>query len=77
MIGDHVGDGASKIHDLFKKASEYEKFTRKGSKRIFRWNEKYYLEDMIKPENKQKILDDYKKINQRPKKEIKPLFENL
>ena len=63
--------------DLFKKASDYEKFTRKGSKRIFRWNEKYYLEDMIKPENKQKILDDYKKINQRPKKEIKPLFENL
>ena len=46
--------------DLFKKASEYEQFTRKGSKRIFRWNEKYYLEDMIKPENMKKIKEDNK-----------------
>ena len=46
--------------DLFKKASEYEQFTRKGSKRIFRWNEKYYLEDMIKPENIKKIKEENK-----------------
>jgi len=48
--------------DLFIKASNYEKFTRKGNTRIFRWNEKYYLEDMIKPENMKKILEDIKKL---------------
>ena len=45
--------------DLFKKASNYEKFTRKGNTKIFRWNEKYYLEDMIKPENMKKIKEEY------------------
>ena len=49
--------------DLFKKASDYEKFTRKGTKKIFRWNEKYYLEEMIKPENMQKIENEYKSKN--------------
>ena len=52
--------------DLFKKASDYEKFTRKGSKRIFRWNEKYYLEDMIKPENMKKIKEDSKRNKKQP-----------
>ena len=60
--------------DLFKKASEYEKFTRKGDTRIFRWNEKYYLEDMIKPENMKKIKESYKK-NKRNKKQ--PVTLNL
>lgn len=45
--------------DLFKKASNYEKFTRKGNTKIFRWNEKYYLEDMIKPENMKKIKEEH------------------
>ena len=46
--------------NLFKKACDYEKFTRKGTKRVFRWNEKFYLEDMIKLENQQKISNEYK-----------------
>ena len=46
--------------DLFKKASEYEKFTRKGDKRIFRWNEKYYLDEMIIPKNIKKIKETYR-----------------
>ena len=37
--------------DLFQKASEYENYTRKGDTRIFRWNENFYLNDMLKPVN--------------------------
>ena len=47
--------------DLFKRANEYEKFARKGNTKIFRWNNKYYLEDMIKPENIEKIRENYEK----------------
>ena len=47
------------LPDLFEKASNYEKFTRKGNTRIFRWNNKFYLEDMIKPKNIKKIKEEY------------------
>ena len=63
--------------DLFKKASEYEQFTRKGINRCFRWNEKYYLEDMIKPENMRKIPNNYKKINSKNIIEKQKLIEKL
>ena len=63
--------------DLYKKASDYEQFTRKGSKRIFRWNDKYYLKDLIKSENRRKILNDYKKKNKKTLREKTTLFENL
>lgn len=62
--------------DLFKKASDYEKFTRKGTTKIFRWNEKYYLDEMIKPENIQKIKEEYKKKKKKNIK-IKTLIEKL
>ena len=55
--------------DLFKKASDFEKFARKGKTKIFRWNEKYYLDEMIKPENIKKINEKY---NIKPRK----LLEN-
>ena len=62
--------------DLFKKASDYEKFTRKGNTRVFRWNEKYYLDEMIKPEIMQKIKEIYK-INKKKELQLKPLLEEF
>ncbi len=62
--------------DLFKKASNYEKFTREGNTRIFRWNEKYYLEEMIEPENMKKIKEEYNN-RKRNAIQIKSLIEKL
>ena len=63
--------------DLFKKASDYENFTRKGKTRIFRWNEKYYLDEMIKPENMRKIINDFEKTDKKQKKEFETLIKSF
>ena len=63
--------------DLFEKASDYERFTRKGNTRIFRWNEKYYLDEMIKPRNREKIIKDFQKKCKTTKIISRALIDNF
>ena len=48
-----------KYPHLYKKAMEYEELSYKGTKYHFGWNSKYKLNELIKPQNMNKIINSY------------------